>query len=63
MEEVEETKEIVTDTRAVDKQFKYFNEKLRTRKGALQNDELDLTPIETVIIRSSVISRDDGSVR
>lgn len=63
MEEVEETKEILTDTRAAEKQFKYFTEQLRKRKGALQNDELDLTPVETVISRSSVLSRDDGSVR
>lgn len=56
MELLEETKEIVTDAKLADKQFKHYQEVVQKRKGALQNDEFDLVPHERVIDRNSVLN-------
>lgn len=63
MEELEETKEIVSDASLAEKQFKYFSQQFKKKKGALQNDSLDLVPVEFVIDRSSSLLGNNGSAR
>lgn len=53
MEDLEETKEIVTDISLVERHFKFFNKQFQSRIGALPNDKLDQEPIESVIDRNS----------
>ena len=66
MEDLEESKEIVTDAVLADRQFKYFSQQLTVRRGALRNDGLDLTPVDLIIDRtsqlnSSALARAEGA--
>ena len=45
MDELEESKEIVTDMALAERQFQFFKKKLKKRIGAFQNDDLDQSPI------------------
>lgn len=56
MEDLEVTKEIVTDLGLADRQFKYFSEQLSSRRGAIRNNDLDLTPVDLVIDRTSFLN-------
>lgn len=56
MEDLEVSKEIVTDISLAEKQFKYFNQQCKSRIGFQPNDELDLSPVDLVIDRTSIVN-------
>jgi len=56
MEDLEASKEIVTDISLAEKQFKYFNQQFKSRIGAQPNNELDLSPVDLVIDRTSLLN-------
>lgn len=56
MEDLEDSKEIITDINLAERQFKYFNQQFKSRVRALQNDDIDLTPVDIVIDRTSQLN-------
>lgn len=56
MDELEESREIVTDMALAERQFKYFNKQLRKRIGAIKNDEVDQSVVAQVFDRRSELN-------